>query len=907
MFTTITTQHHSLASDNTENMHIKNMASKAYDQNTYYDGPMTPPPSANISTAADQFRAPKMVGLSNYNNFAAAEIEFPDFSHLCFAAETPNSVFSDCHNYICQDQEQDADDIVCASPDQAGMPYQQGQYTQLNREDVFRFEPEDIARLTVDDGNNYVEFGSWLPSTSTNPTYPSCSAQSTQPTIAAEEADAIDTLNLDNDYFNYDEINCQSKSQSPCSSPHLDAWMNFSLSDMQNTSTTALELSPKLCNIYDQVPSKPLTSIKVEDSASLMPTKLPSMNAIFGMPKCQPVCNNYEDFPKVYQSAEQGSGMCDQFDNYGPENYENNISQAIEKPNREYKSIWSINEHEEYIEQNVKQEPKLNADYSGNELHTNDEQLHSAVVSDEEDNCDANNIDNDQDNELCPVPPNKSHSYACDAIEAEILPLICQWTSCNLEFDEQQSFVEHIEKCHVDVRKGEDFSCFWRDCPRRYKPFNARYKLLIHMRVHSGEKPNKCPFPGCKKAFSRLENLKIHQRSHTGERPYGCQYKGCLKAFSNSSDRAKHQRTHYDTKPYACQLPGCTKRYTDPSSLRKHVKNHALRNNNGQLVRRKFVAASVGPNNRKTTPTKTRRHSESVTSAAVDDLHPQQHQYQQQQQQQHQQQNEQQQQQRHQEQQQRSNSWSEAMLHKDFHYEDVPELTTATTTADCSSSISSNNIAANINSMNFNELSNCIVIIEHNQSAEAAGNRNLQDSKHNITTAETATTYANGNMALVPATNGLAISNKISSTSNSNSGSSSSSTGNSNHTGYDGNENINQLNELEQLLTTTGQPNGMAENNITHTTPTMGPSSGTSQSTNTISVIMSPENADNNRISEFVSFEYVKKYLTDAFEGVPTEQHRNARPNGAGGEVANQYVQLQLDDNFDMYDLQQFI
>lgn len=30
-------------------------------------------------------------------------------------------------------------------------------------------------------------------------------------------------------------------------------------------------------------------------------------------------------------------------------------------------------------------------------------------------------------------------------------------------------------------------------------------------------------------------------------------------------------------KPYACQIIGCTKRYTDPSSLRKHVKNHNAR------------------------------------------------------------------------------------------------------------------------------------------------------------------------------------------------------------------------------------------------------------------------------------------------------------------------------------------
>ncbi|XP_014478283.1 PREDICTED: zinc finger protein 143-like [Dinoponera quadriceps] len=225
-------------------------------------------------------------------------------------------------------------------------------------------------------------------------------------------------------------------------------------------------------------------------------------------------------------------------------------------------------------------------------------------------------------------------SYDCTQKPAEDgfdSTYLCRWIDCGCTFTEQEGLVRHIERRHVESssanahghgrrmqrdrdkeqREGkegagegfsaasreDEFACLWQGCPRA-RPFNARYKLLIHMRVHTHEKPNKCTFPGCKKAFSRLENLKIHQRSHTGERPYACQHNGCSKAFSNSSDRAKHQRTHYDRKPYACQVSGCGKRYTDPSSLRKHLKNHS--ENSGtlsSLLSSDKMSMSVAANN----------------------------------------------------------------------------------------------------------------------------------------------------------------------------------------------------------------------------------------------------------------------------------------------------------------------
>ena len=89
-------------------------------------------------------------------------------------------------------------------------------------------------------------------------------------------------------------------------------------------------------------------------------------------------------------------------------------------------------------------------------------------------------------------------------------PHICLWDGCRQNFDDLDDLVQHIENAHIEKGKLDDFTCMWQSCPRKRKPFNARYKLLIHMRIHSGEKPNKCTVSEAVINLQIMNNTTIH-------------------------------------------------------------------------------------------------------------------------------------------------------------------------------------------------------------------------------------------------------------------------------------------------------------------------------------------------------------------------------------------------------------
>ena len=122
---------------------------------------------------------------------------------------------------------------------------------------------------------------------------------------------------------------------------------------------------------------------------------------------------------------------------------------------------------------------------------------------------------------------------------------------CNQSFNDELIFISHSRQCSSNYKQTlkksknkktkittkKKFAC--NKCSKSFQQVNA---LIIHIRVHTGDKPFKCDY--CPKSFRQNCHLIRHKRLHTGEKPYKCDY--CSKRFSSSTRKNRHHRKQHN-------------------------------------------------------------------------------------------------------------------------------------------------------------------------------------------------------------------------------------------------------------------------------------------------------------------------------------------------------------------------
>lgn len=100
-------------------------------------------------------------------------------------------------------------------------------------------------------------------------------------------------------------------------------------------------------------------------------------------------------------------------------------------------------------------------------------------------------------------------------------------------------------------------------CPICYKELTGH--LAEHLRVHEDSRPYKCP--DCEMAFKQSTQLTVHRRCHSGVRPYTCRI--CERPFSHSNALMLHIRRHTGEKPFACAM--CPMTFSQLPHMKTHM------------------------------------------------------------------------------------------------------------------------------------------------------------------------------------------------------------------------------------------------------------------------------------------------------------------------------------------------
>lgn len=131
---------------------------------------------------------------------------------------------------------------------------------------------------------------------------------------------------------------------------------------------------------------------------------------------------------------------------------------------------------------------------------------------------------------------------------------------CGLTFKSNQLYYLHKRYNHNPDKVVKKFKCGQCD----YSAFSSA-QIKAHTRVHTGERPYKCPH--CPSAFKLSNALKYHVNSiHLHLKNHQC--KICGKKLADSMNLRAHVRRHTGERPFVCDI--CPEAFFEARPLRRH-------------------------------------------------------------------------------------------------------------------------------------------------------------------------------------------------------------------------------------------------------------------------------------------------------------------------------------------------
>ncbi|CAB3258679.1 unnamed protein product [Arctia plantaginis] len=113
---------------------------------------------------------------------------------------------------------------------------------------------------------------------------------------------------------------------------------------------------------------------------------------------------------------------------------------------------------------------------------------------------------------------------------------------CNLKCESENTLNTHLETEHGVTRKKPDRRKKAL-CDLCGKILNRPEALVLHRRMHLGQKPYKCSI--CNKLFARKFSMQVHERSHSRVNSHECVH--CGKRYSQQSALYRHQRQQHQS------------------------------------------------------------------------------------------------------------------------------------------------------------------------------------------------------------------------------------------------------------------------------------------------------------------------------------------------------------------------